>query len=122
MYTTEAEYEAYTSNTAPTDYDRQELYAVTLFKTVFPNFPSETMMADLDATTSNCVKNAIFEQIDFADGVDPYSGSNGSGESFSVGNFSITGASNTANDKMSFMAMSFLETCGADHLGVGGQC
>lgn len=122
MYTTELEYEAYTGNTAPADYERQELYATTLFKSVYPNFPSEDMMVDLPQATQDCIKMAIFEQIEHAGGTAYYGGSSGGAESFSVGNFSITDGTETAEDKVSFMANTFLDKCGVTYKGVGVRC
>lgn len=122
MYTTPADYEAYTGTTAPVDYERQELYATTLFKSLYPNFPSETQYNELDTATMECIEKAIFEQISFAGNTDFYGGGSGGAESFSVGNFSITDATENAQDRVGFMAMTFLETCGATYKGVGTAC
>lgn len=116
MYTTAVDYEAYTGDTAPTDYTRQELLATTLFKSMYPNFPSETQYAELDTETAQVIEYAIFEQI--KQGVD-YTGVAGEADSFSVGNFSISGASSTKNDKLAFMALTYLQSAGVTFKGVG---
>jgi len=116
MYTTSADYETYTGDTAPADYERQELYATTLFKSIYPNFPSESQFADLDTQTATYIEYAIFEQI--SEGVD-YTGLSGGADSFSVGNFSVSDGTVTQGDKMSFMAMTFLQASGVTFKGVG---
>lgn len=116
MYTTTEAYETYTGNTAPVDYSRQELYAVTLFKSMYPSFPSETQYADLDDATKEYVEYAIFEQI--SEGVS-YTGTADSADSFSVGNFSITDGTTSMADKLSLMALTYLQACGVAFKGVG---
>jgi hypothetical protein len=116
MYTNTTDYETYTGTTAPVDYTRQELYATVLFKSLYPNFPSETQFAELDADTTAMIEYAIFEQI--ASGIS-YSGTAGQAQNFSVGNFSITEGSDSANDKLSFMALSYLQAAGVTFKGVG---
>lgn len=116
MYTTATDYETYTSTTAPAYYERQELYATTLFKSIYPNFPSEDQFTDLDEAYQTLIEYAIFEQI--AEGVS-YSGTVGGADTFSVGNFSITDGSVSASERVSFMAKSFLDTCGVTYKGVG---
>lgn len=115
-YTTATDYETYTGTTAPVDYVRQELYATTLFKSIYPNFPSETQYADLDADTKQNVEYAIFEQISASIN---YEGTAGTAQSFSVGNFSITNGGGNSLDYISFMAQTFLQTAGVTFKGVG---
>ena len=116
MYTTSANYETYTGTTAPVDYGRQELYATVLFKTLYPNFPSETQYGDLDTDTAQMIEYAIFEQI--SSGVS-YSGTAGQAQSFSVGNFSITDGGDSAEDRLAFQAQAYLVASGATFKGVG---
>ena len=116
MYTNSTDYETYTSATAPDDYSRQELLATTLFKALYPNFPSEDQFNDLDDDTKQIVEYAIFEQI--SEGVS-YSGTTSQADSFSVGNFSITEGGDSAQDRMSFMAVTYLSSIGATYGGVG---
>ena len=119
MYTNSTDYETYTSDTAPADYTRQELYATTLFKSVYPNFPSESQFADLDSETIQVIEYAIFEQINASIS---YSGTAGSSSasSFSVGNFSVSDSSgNSVEDKISLMAQTYLQTVGVTFKGVG---
>lgn len=117
MYTTPAEYEAYTGGTAPVDYERQELYATTLFKSLYPNFPSEEQFLTLDTATQNCIKYAIFEQI--SEGIN-YGGTESQAQSYSVGSFSITDGDTSLNGKVSSASYMYLQTCGATYKGVSG--
>lgn len=116
MYTTAADYETYTGTTAPVDYNRQELYAVTLFKSLYPNFPSESQYDDLDTDTQQMIEYAIYEQIKASVS---YEGTAGKAQSFSVGNFSITNGGGNTLDYIAFMAQTFLQASGATFKGVG---
>ena len=123
MYTTTEGYETYTSGTAPVDYERQELYATTLFKNVYQNFPSETQYADLDDGYKDYITKAIYEQI--TESIN-YTGTLGSGssegESFTVGSFSKATSTDTTTDndtKMSYAANMFLTACGVNNRGLG---
>ena len=116
MYTTTASYEAYTGGSAPSDYTRQELLATTLFKSIYPNFPSEAQYGEFDTETAQLIEYAIFEQI--YEGVD-YTGVSGDADSFSVGNFSISNGSTNQADRVAFMALTFLQAAGVTYKGVG---
>lgn len=116
MYTNSTDYETYTGTTAPVDYGRQELYAITLFKSVYPNFPSEEQYEDFADAMKQPIEYAIFEQI--SEGIN-YTGTTGQADSFSVGNFSIAEGGDNAQDKLSFMAVTYLTSVGATYKGVG---
>lgn len=119
MYITDLEFETYTGLDAPSNFDRLQLLAVNYFKSIYPNFPSESEFDAMEVIAKDCVAKAISEQILLGD---LYTGTDSNVDSFSVGSYSQSGGGSTKGmARLSSAAKMFLDNCGVSYKGVQ-QC